>query len=65
MSMDRRLTYVVAASLALIAVIWIATLASFVSLSTAVWLTAAVGLGALVAVKFRKHAELPGSVKLH
>jgi uncharacterized membrane protein YoaK (UPF0700 family) len=65
MAMERRLTYVFAVSLAIVVGVWIGALASLVSVSTAVWLSAAVGLGALVAAKVRRHAELPGSVKLH
>lgn len=65
MSEQRRLTMVMTASLALAVVIWASVLPGMISLSTAIWLTLAVGAGALVVARFRKHAELPESVKLH
>jgi hypothetical protein len=65
MSEQRRLTMVTGISVALAVVIWGTVLPGLISMSTAVWLTLAVGVGALVGARFHKHAELPDSVKLH
>ena len=65
MSTERRFTFVLTVSLILAAIAWIAVLPGLMTASTAMWATFAIALVAFVAVKFRKHAELPGSVKLH
>jgi hypothetical protein len=65
MSTDRRFSLVLTVSVVLAALAWICTLPSLISVSTAFWSTLAIAVVALVAMKFRKHAELPGSVKLH
>ena len=65
MSTERRSSLVLIVSLVLAAILWICTLPSLISVSNATWSTLAIAVVALVAVKFRRHAELPGSVKLH
>jgi len=52
-------------ALASIVAIAAAALLGLITLSTSVWLAAAVGVVGLVAAKFHRHAELPDSVKLH
>jgi len=65
MSAQRRLTIVAAASLGLGVLVWVLVLPGAISVSTALWLSFAIALGAFVGVKFRKHADLPDIVKLH
>jgi hypothetical protein len=65
MPAQRRLTLVVSASLILAAGVWVAVLPELISVSTATWATLAIGVCAMVALKFNRHAELPDSVKLH
>jgi hypothetical protein len=65
MSTERRFNLVLIVSLILAAIAWIAVLPGLMTASTAMWVTFAIAVAALVAVKFRRHAELPGSVKLH
>ena len=65
MSAERRFTFILTVSLILAAVAWISVLPGLVTASTAMWATFAIALVAFVALKFRRHAELPGSVKLH
>jgi hypothetical protein len=65
MSEQRRLRMVMTITLALAAGVWAIVVPGLVSVSTAVWLTLAIGLGGLVAARFHRHAELPDSVKLH
>jgi TRAP-type uncharacterized transport system fused permease subunit len=64
MSTERRSTIVLGFAVLLGVVVWISALPGWVSTSTAIWATAAIALAAFVAVKFKRHAELPGSVKL-
>jgi hypothetical protein len=65
MSAQRRLTVVMSVSLLLAAVVWAAVLPALVSVSTAAWISLAIGVCAFVGAKFNRHAELPDSVKLH
>ena len=65
MSTERRSSLVLIVSLVLAAILWICTLPNLISVSNAIWSTLAIAVIALVALKFRRHAELPGSVKLH
>lgn len=65
MSAQRRFTLVVSISVLLAAGVWVAVLPELVSVSTAIWLSLAIGVCALVGAKFNRHAELPDSVKLH
>ena len=65
MAASRRVT-VVAGVAGLLAIgTWVAVLPDVLSTSTAVWITLAIALGAFVAAKFNRHADLPDSVKLH
>lgn len=65
MSANQRLKLVMIVALVLIVAVSAAALLGMISLSTSVWIGAAVGVFALVAAKFHRHAELPDSVKLH
>jgi hypothetical protein len=65
MSTDRRSTLIATIALIAAAAVWAATLPHLVSVSTATWATLAIAVFATVALKFRKHAELPDSVRLH
>jgi hypothetical protein len=65
MSTERRSTIVLTVAVVLAAAVWISALPGWVSISTATWTSLAIALAAFVAVKFKRHAELPGSMKLH
>jgi len=65
MSTERRFTVVLAVAVLLAAAVWVAALPGWVTFSTALWATLAIGLATVVVLKFKRHAELPDSVRLH
>ncbi|MFI5178757.1 MAG: hypothetical protein ACHQO8_09340 [Vicinamibacterales bacterium] len=65
MSANRRLTLVIIPTLVLFAGISAAVVLGMITASSGFWIGGAVALGALVAARFHRHAELPDSVKLH
>jgi hypothetical protein len=65
MPAPRRLTLALTIAAVLIAGTWVSVLPGFLSPSNALWVSLAIGVVTLVATRFRAHAELPDSVKLH
>lgn len=64
MSEPRRLTLVVSVAVILAVVVWAVVLPGLISVSTAVWISLAIALGAFVAVRYQKHIETPDSMHL-